>query len=292
MQKTFCSFSMDEAESIANEDFNKIGYVPDTTKFYICVDIAHGTMQALYNVCRELKKRFGKDAVIMTGNVGTPDAYPIYADIGIDYMRVTIGNGSCCTTSANVGIHYPSATLLDELFYKKAKWEYERQKRHQGTKLILDGGLSNFDDINKALALGAYAVMSGSFFAKAEEACGNIRYFTEKPYPSTFTISGMSEKEYESYKGGWPSVDTYKPYRLYYGMSTKLAQKQCGSKNERTSEGILKVVPVEYPISKWKDNLDSYIRSAMSYTNSRTLTDYRNNTEVIINASGDKTYRK
>ena len=84
-----------------------------------------------------------------------------------------------------------------------------------------------------------------------------------------------------------------KPYREYYGMSTKRAQKECGNVCSKTSEGVDIPVPVEYPIAKWTDNMESYLRSAMTYTNSRNIKEFQENAEVIIlGGSGDLCYRK
>ena len=82
------------------------------------------------------------------------------------------------------------------------------------------------------------------------------------------------------------------PYREYYGMSTKRAQSITGGSGNKTSEGISRPVPVEYPIAKWADNMKSYLISTMSYAGCYDLDEFRNNTEIIINYSGDKAYRK
>jgi hypothetical protein len=75
-------------------------------------------------------------------------------------------------------------------------------------------------------------------------------------------------------------------------MSTKRAQKECGNVCSKTSEGIAKLVKVEYPIAKWADNMKSYIASAMSYCDAKTIDEFRTKTELIINLSGDKQFRK
>jgi IMP dehydrogenase/GMP reductase len=82
------------------------------------------------------------------------------------------------------------------------------------------------------------------------------------------------------------------PYRDYYGMSTKRAQKETGGSGKTTSEGISRPILVEYNINKWADNMKSYLISAMSYTDSRNLKEFYENSELIINLSGDKSFRK
>lgn len=307
MYEAFASFSLNEAEEIL--ETIDLG---DKTA-YVCIDIAHGTMNRLYEVCKYLKHHYGQQMIIMTGNVANPNAYIYYADAGIDYLRACIGTGSRCTTSANVGVHYPTATLLDELRMEKERWEIEFG-RPAPTKIIADGGIANFDDIQKCLALGADLVMSGSIFAKSWEACGEIGYLhpdnlnvmdgiPEKIYLEK--IKGFEDvlidllKDYEKYKleiaqvtESLTKLRKRKPYREYYGMSTKRAQKETGGKGTTTAEGISRPIPVEYNINKWADNMKSFLVSVMSYTDSKTLKELAENTELIINLSGDRQFRK
>lgn len=307
MYEAFASFSLSEAEDI-------LRFVDLKGKTaYVCIDIAHGTMNRLYEVCKYLKHHYGQQMIIMTGNVANPNAYVYYADAGIDYLRACIGTGSRCTTSANVGVHYPTATLLDELRMEKERWEIEFG-RPAPTKIIADGGIANFDDIQKCLALGADLVMSGSIFAKSWEACGNIGYMhpdnlnmtdaiPEKVYLDK--INGFENalkdmlQDYDKYQEEIAQVTESlskmkkrKPYREYMGMSTKKMQLATGGSGKTTAEGISRPIPVEYNINKWADNMKSFLVSVMSYTDSKTLKELARNSELIINLSGDKQFRK
>lgn len=294
--ETFSSFSLDEAEELLK---NKYLEMFEGKTFYVCVDIAQGTMKRMYDICKKLK--LVHDGIVtMAGNVATPLAYRYYADSKIDYMRLQIGSGSRCTTACNVGIHYPTATLIDDIIIQKEKYinqYYDYDDRYEGcpseslfnTKIIVDGGISNFDDIQKCLALGAFAVMNGSSFAKAEEACGEVRYLT---YEEEDWEDGMTSDEYEKLKKTCTSFYEREPYREYYGMSTKRAQKECGNVCSKTSEGVVRPVKVEYPIAKWADNMKSFLASAMSYCDAKDIDEFRKNTELIINLSGDKSFRK
>lgn len=301
-KETFASFSLSEAKSLI-----ELWAPKDSGKHFICIDIAHGTMKALYDICRDLKHLMGDDIVIMTGNVANPFAYTFYENYGIDFMRACVGTGSRCTTSCNVGVHYPTATLVDRLRMEKEDWEQSHDRKSR-TNIIVDGGISNFDDIQKCIALGAWAVMSGSIFAKAQEACEPIVFL----HPDNLNMAdAIPAEEYavklaelkersdlywgtdeNEYWVAYRKLSQRKPYRLYYGMSTKLAQKKTGGKGDVTAEGIARPIPVEYPIAKWADNMASYMRSCMSYTGCRTIEEMRDETELIINLSGDKSFRK
>ena len=283
-EETFVSISLQEAE----EELLKMEIKEDQKKIYICIDIANGNLQNLYHTCKRLKRLFKDKISIMTGNIANPKTYKYYADNGIEWMRVGIGLGSRCTTACNVSIYYPPATLLDELHREKLLYAKENNG-NAPTKIILDGGITNFDEIQKAIALGADAVMSGYIFALAEEACGEIGYsknieeFGEGNYITKEEYDKLEEKEKKELK----------PFRDYYGMSTKKAQNIVNGKATRTAEGISKPVPVKYPVAKWVDNMQSYLRSAMTYTNSGNLKEFQENTQVIIlGGTGDFCYRK
>ncbi len=283
-EETFVSISLQEAE----EELLKMEVKPDQKKIYICIDIANGNLQNLYHACKKLKKLFKDKICIMTGNVANPKTYKYYADYGIDWMRVGIGLGSRCITACNTSIYYPPATLLDELHREKLLYAKENNG-NAPTKIILDGGITNFDEIMKALALGADAVMSGYLFALAEEACGEIGYAKNI---TEYGKGNYLEKE-EYNKLGKDEKKEMKKFRDYYGMSTKKAQSIVNGRATKTSEGISKPVMIEYPVAKWVDNMQSYMRSAMSYTNSGNLDEFRENTQLIIlGGSGDFCYRK
>lgn len=281
-KETFVSISLKEAEVDLLKYFDNI--IMSDNRYYICIDIAHGTLSELYDICKKIKSKYGSYVQIMTGNVANPNAYSFYADAGIDWMRATIGSGSRCTSSANVSVHYGTATLLDQLNEERKAYAHS----HNGnapTKIIADGGIGWFDDIQKALALGADAVMAGKIFAECDEAC-------ERTYwAKNLEDACNRELRYEYV----PDTDNWKKFRDYYGMSSKRAQLQISDDKTKlkTSEGIDKPVEVKYPVAKWVDNMQSYLRSCMTYTNSHTIKELRENAQVIIlGGSGDAAYRK
>ena len=228
-------------------------------------------------------------------------------DLEVEGAHSYIANGFIvhnCTTSCNVGVHYPTGTLIDELRMKKDDWADYHEK---ATEIIVDGGISNFDDIQKCIALGAWGVMSGSIFAKAQEACEPIVFLNPNNLNMADAIpaeeyfeklaelkerSSVFENDDNEYWSAYKKLSQRKPYRSYWGMSTRKAQKATGGSGKTTAEGIERPIPVEYPIAKWADNMASYMRSCMSYTGCRTIKEMREETELIVNLSGDRSCRK
>lgn len=75
-------------------------------------------------------------------------------------------------------------------------------------------------------------------------------------------------------------IDVWKDY---YGMSTKIAQSKINPNAKlKTSEGKVQRQKVEYSIKQWVENEADFLRSAMSYTNSRTLAEYQDSEWVQL----------
>lgn len=244
LTKTFVAFSLQEFDTYFcnKENAKKLLDLLENENLTakVCVDIANGHMRHLLDLCIMAKANFGTRLIIMSGNIANPLTYVAYAKAGIDFVRVGIGGGSQCTTSANVGIHFPMASLLDSI--KEIKFSSESYLTKYPC-IIADGGFSNFDDIIKALALGADYVMIGKLFAQSTEACG-------------LTIDNGAK-------------------RLYRGMSTKAVQSKSGKTELKTAEGITSYVPILYSLNTWVGNFTSYLRSAMSYTSSFNLVEFK-----------------
>ena len=278
----------------------------------ICVDVANGHMKKLIDLCKYAKNRFRNKIIIMAGNVANPLVYYDYAYAGIDYIRLSIGSGSACTTAANAAIYTPMASLIDECVSIKKIVERDRNNYKSAPKIIADGGFNNYDDIIKALALGADYVMCGKIFAQCEEACGEKLQkflYSDGTYKYLNYYDAIKAKEYMNKANYFSNAlsakidinKTSEPYpitafneiyRNYYGMSTKKAQKEMGKENLHTSEGIEKLVTVEYSLLGWIDNFIDYLRSAMSYCNATTLDAFKTAKIIKITNSARNSYFK
>ena len=291
----FVSFSLNEAEKLFVDRYEEtLGYLcNDKTneedkknkQFRICIDLANGHMSSLITICKKIKELNGDKIVIMTGNIANPKTYKNYDEVGIDYVRVSIGTGAACLTSSNVAIHYPVFSLLKEIYEIK-------QSINGKCKIVADGGIRGYRDIQKALIYADY-VMIGGLFNKAMESAGKTTYGSSyfnirgkkiyRPIKTIFTYGKEVPKEkyeetYQLIKDGKLTV-----WKEFYGQSSKIAQAIVASANTqtlktlKTSEGLLKYQKVEYTLKKWAENETDYLRSAMSYTNSKTLEEYKDN---------------
>ncbi|MFZ4522172.1 MAG: IMP dehydrogenase [Bacteroidales bacterium] len=227
----------------------------------ICIDIANGHMQRLLDALVSARKRFDGGLTIMVGNVANPHTFIELSKAGADYVRVGIGNGSGCSTSVHTGIGYPLASLIHDINMEKENHTL------RFAKIVADGGIKKYADIIKVLALGADYVMCGGIFNKALESAGNT-YAANKKFEG-YTVPGDQVNQYsDEVKTAFKMGSLF--YKKFRGMSTKEVQAHLGNEI-RSSEGVTRMIQVEYTISGWVENFKDYLSSAMSYTDSKDL---------------------
>ena len=263
----------------------------------VLIDVANGHMERIIELVKIAKKIYGERIVIMAGNIANPQTYIKYAEAGIDYCRCGIGGGNCCITATQLGVFCPMATLINDIY----KIKLELIEKGQFTKLpkiVADGGVRNYDDIIKALALGADFVMCGSIFARALESAAdkkcknNSEVFLLENYKNLKFQNGRWSGEYsdeaiselgrEDLKG--KTIDLGRISATYYGMASQQGQIALNGRKTKTSEGNMKIFDVTYTIHGWSTNFNDYLRSAMSYIGCRSLKEIAENANVIINS--------
>lgn len=92
----FCAFSLSEFESIFVDNPQQFDNIGNGVRLKVLVDIANGHMEKLHNLITRAKEKFGKQIIIMAGNVANPETYTVLSNAGADYVRVGIGSGSVC----------------------------------------------------------------------------------------------------------------------------------------------------------------------------------------------------
>ena len=267
--------------------------------YHICIDIANGHMKSLYDLCVKAKE-IARDIkyyklTIMTGNIANPETYKwicenalfkdstkIFDECAIDYIRLSVGTGGQCVTSSNTGIHYPIASLIHEC--NKIKIEIDVQ--YKLPKIVADGGIRNFNDVIKALALGADYVMVGSLFAGMYESAAPLLI---KKEPDNWSYEKFVEVDYkyENEEKKRMDIKNRPLWKECYGMSTKKAQELIDpNKKKKTAEGKHSMIKVQYTIKQWTENMIDYLKSAMSYCNAKELDDFIGKPEIIVNSPG------
>ena len=90
-------------QSMSLDDFEKLIETKCSVLPKILVDIANGHMEKLYELSKKFMELYPYGE-LMIGNIANPKTYEKFAEIGVKYIRVGIGGGSGCLTSANTGV--------------------------------------------------------------------------------------------------------------------------------------------------------------------------------------------
>lgn len=232
----------------------------DNQEYKICIDIANGHMQKLYDLVHSI--HISKPNIkIMAGNIANPMTLHTVANAGVDYIRLGIGAGAGCITSSNTGIHYPMASLINDCYSYKKQWNLN-------IKLIADGGIRNYSDVVKALALGADYVMIGGLFAECVDSNKDLYIQSNGCYVKA------NDEDLQK--------EDIQLYHKFYGMASKKGMNDLHLK-KHTAEGICKYIPIKYDsIEQWSENMADYLRSAMSYCNAKTLDRFIGRQQCIL----------
>lgn len=292
------AYSLSEFERLFCNGLNVI----QSDSILALIDVANGHMSKILDVSRRAKNLYGDKITIMAGNIANPQTYIQYAEAGIDYCRCGIGGGNCCITATQLGIFCPMATLISDIYNIKKFLLSQGKKKLP--KIVADGGVRNYDDIIKALALGADYVMCGSIFSKMMESSApkflgkdskvRLRFpieryknlkFDGSNWVGNYTDEFLAELESKGVKkDDNAQIVIGKVKSMYYGMASERGQIALNGSKTKTSEGNMKLLDVTYTMHGWSTNFKDYLRSAMSYIGCTRINDIAECSEVIINS--------
>jgi len=198
----------------------------------LCIDVANGFNQTVYNVIQELKGMY-PNVEIMAGNVCNQDGFEFLCRAGADCIRVGIGNGSICSTRLVTGVGAGQFSAL---------LECRKIARKYNVGMISDGGhLGKDGNIAKAFVVGANAMILGKTVAATDETPGRI-------------INRNNRR-----------------VKYYRGMASAMAMvskaeisKQEYNENQ-TSEGVDMEIEIKGPVQNIIKRIESSIKSTMSY---------------------------
>ena len=247
----------------------------------ICIDAPNFYIDKAFEVlehCRELYP----ESVIMCGNIASSDICNKlleYADI----LKIGIGSGAVCTTRKMTGCGVPMVSLILEC----------ADIAHAiGGMICADGGIVEVGDICKAFALNADFVMAGGLFAGTDEAEGEV--ITKCFKTNEYSIDCDYNPEHSIMEPNKP-IYIFKNYKLYYGMSSTLANCKFagGMKNYKAAEGREVLIPHTGSLDKILQDIKGGIASACTYIGAANVKDMSKCATLIkVNHTINKVFEK
>lgn len=209
----------------------------------LLLEVALGHLKIVVDAVKDLRSLVDSNVHIMVGNVSSSEAYNDLIDAGADSVRVGIGGGAACTTRVVTGFGVPVlASVMDV---------YDGVDNKNVNGIISDGGIKNNGDVAKALAAGASAVMMGSFFSGHDEC--------DKDSSGKHVFRGSASLEVQ--KDNNPDIVNNMKNVYVEGVSGFIQSKG----------------PIEYSLNMLTNN----IKSALSYSGSEDLKEFRENSTYI-----------
>jgi IMP dehydrogenase len=213
----------------------------------VCIDVAHGHSNRMFNCISEIKKKFPTKQVI-AGNVCTAMAYHDLVNAGADAVKVGIGPGACCTTRIITGFGVPQFTAIRECAKVADKLR---------VPLIADGGIRTSRDVVLALAAGASTVMIGKLFALTEESAAQKRPSQKNPQMMEAKYRGQASEDFQ---------------HSFYG----------GLKEKTVAEGVDFWAPVSGSAEKLINDMLGGLRSGMTYGGARSIKELQRKAEFVV----------
>jgi len=237
----------------------------------LCIDIANGYTQKFADFVKNARTQFPK-AVIIAGNVATPEMVQELVIAGADFVKIGIGPGSQCTTRLKTGVGYPQISACIEC---------ADAAHGLGAGIVLDGGMRSAGDIAKAFCANADLIMVGGMFAGTDECDGEIvtKYFQsnelEPPMITHYGRDGIQNTypNLSANKSEWKPKVIEKKFKLFYGMSSEYAQDKHGTglKEYRASEGRVDEVECKGPVDVVVKDLLGGLRSTGTYIGAESI---------------------
>lgn len=243
---------MDAIIAVGLDEEELTGRFYDLGARYFILDIANGFNTSIKPMVATLRKL--KDVFVICGNVASREGFAYLSDLGVDAIRVGIGNGSMCTTSIMTGVGQGIVTAIEEC-------QDYRLKTSTAAYIIADGGIANAGDVAKALGLGADLVMMGRMFAGTKEAEGNVLKY-----------------------GG----SLYKAYRGSASFAVQAKHKS----QPNFIEGDETIVKYKGSVQNIIDEIEAGLRSSFSYMGAHNMKEFQDNANWVYYAMDDKLFNQ
>lgn len=263
------------------QEIEKLKDIENSAKWFkqnICIDAPNFYIDKSYEVLKKCREEF-PESVIMCGNIASSDIIHKLLNHA-DILKIGIGSGAVCTTRKMTGCGTPMVSLI---------LDCADIAHSVGGMICADGGITEVGDICKAFALNSDFVMIGGMFAGTDEAEGTVihKCYKTNEYSLDYIDEAIAEPD--------KPVFEYKSFKLYYGMSSTLANNKFagGMKDYKASEGREVLIPYTGSLDKILQDIKGGIASACTYMGSTCVKDMSKCATLIrVNNTINKVFEK
>ena len=271
-------------------ELDKLKEIEDGAMWFkpnICIDAPNFYIDKAFEVLEHCRELF-PESVIMCGNIASSDICHKLLDYA-DILKVGIGPGSVCRTRSVTGCGVPMVSCI---------LDCADVVHSVGGMICADGGIVEVGDICKAFALNADFIMSGGMFAGTDEAEGEIITrcirLNEYSFDTSYYLDPDTKIKTFVDIPDKPMFE-YKKYKLYYGMSSTLANNKFagGMSNYKASEGREAFIPYTGSLDKILQDIKGGIASACTYIGAANVKDMSKCATLIkVNHTINKVFEK
>lgn len=220
-RELFASISVGVTEDswVGLKEAKESGLCPE----YVTIDVANAWSAKIGPAIQYVRSLF-PDTFLIVGNVATSAAIEMLSTFEVNAIKVGIAGGHSCITRNKTGFYRPMVSALFDCVGVT------------DLPIIADGGISDHGDVAKALACGAYMVMSGYLFSGYEQSAGSL-----------IEIDG-------------------KLYKEYFGSASEFNKTE-----RRNVEGRKMLIPYKGDMSFFLKEIKEDLQSSISYAGGDTL---------------------
>ena len=228
--------------------FDKIKVLYDMWINIFVLDTAHGYQKRMLESIKKFREDFGKEPIVIAGNVITPEATRDLIEAWANWVKVWIGPGAMCTTRMQTWVWRPQFTAVYKCALEARKlWGF----------VWADGWVKEPRDVALALAAWANHVMLWTTFAWTYESTGDIKYDEDGlMYKENYWMASKKAVELRSQKLDNFEIEKIWMYREWISKSKIYLR-----------EGLESVWDII-------DTFTTWVRSSMSYVWAKDLEEF------------------
>lgn len=231
----------------------------------------HYPQASLINECKLVKNEYEKQYVkkfpqiIADGGIRNYDHVIKALALGADYVMIGSVFAQCIESAGEktIDITNKGKFTFPLNRYNNLSIDHNSNVRGYYTDEFIDDNIKpwkwKLDDVNDAILKGQYTKDNSEYKRVVLEYKNKLKELKEQKFIGKFNVK-------------------------FFGMASADGQKSISGEKTKTAEGITKWLPVKYTLSGWVENMISYLRSAMSYTDCKTLKEFIGKPDLIVNS--------